>query len=473
MTITTAVPPPVWTGVGFIVPASAAVVNGALADLNNAFGGALNTQLDTPQGQLASSLAAIYLEVQATFLKYTQQVDPAFADGRMQDAIARIYFLERNPSQPTVVQALCTGDEGVVIPVGALAVNLDGNLYQATQAGTIPVGGSITLPFACTIPGPIPCPTGSLDKIYQVIPGWDQINNADPGVTGNDVESRAAFEARREATVAANSVSVLQSILGAVWQVPDVIDVYVTENDNDTPTVIGGVTLAPHSLYVAVVGGDSDAIAQAIWSKKAPGCSYNGNTTVVVLDQSSQYSPPYPAYDVTYETPSDLNVFFAVNIANSPLVPANAASLIQAAVASAFSGGDGGSRARIGGTIYASRFYAPVLALGSWAQIISIQVGSTNALACSFTGSIAGGTLSVSAVASGAIAAGQILTDPAGHIAPGTTIVSGAGSTWSVSISQTVTSESMETLLTNLNDLTAQIDQEPVTAAGNVLVTIT
>ncbi len=56
----------------------------------------------------------------------------------MQDAIARIYFLERNPAEPTTVQALCTGLAGVEIPVGALAVAEDGNQYICTQAGTIP-----------------------------------------------------------------------------------------------------------------------------------------------------------------------------------------------------------------------------------------------------------------------------------------------------------------------------------------------
>ncbi|TIR78119.1 MAG: hypothetical protein E5X19_32455, partial [Mesorhizobium sp.] len=76
-------------------------------DINGAFGGVLNPALNTPQGQLASSETAVIDEVNSTFLYFTNQVDPAYATGRMQDAIARIYFIERNPAQPTVVQALC------------------------------------------------------------------------------------------------------------------------------------------------------------------------------------------------------------------------------------------------------------------------------------------------------------------------------------------------------------------------------
>ena len=102
------------------------------------------------------------------------QFDPAFAAGRFQDAIGRIYFIERNPALPTVVQATCTGLAGVPIPVGALARAEDGNVYTCTEAGTIPQSGSIVLSFECSTPGPIACPAGTLDRIFQAIPGLGQ-----------------------------------------------------------------------------------------------------------------------------------------------------------------------------------------------------------------------------------------------------------------------------------------------------------
>lgn len=479
MTVTTSVPTPTFGPTGFLIPPTSAVLAGVCEDIDSAFGGNLNLDptntdtLSTPQGQIASSETAIIDETNAAFLYLTQQFDPAFASGRYQDALARIYDIERNPSQPTVVQALCTGLAGVVIPVGAIAKATDGNLYYCTEAGTIPVGGSITLTFACAIAGPIPCPADALNSIYQAIPGWDSILNASAGVLGNDVETRSALETRRQQTLAANSGNTLQSILAAVLEVPNVIDAYVTENDNDTPTTIGGVSLAAHSVYVAVVGGAAAAVAAAIWSKKAPGCNYNGNTTIVVLDQSPQYAPNYPSYNVTFEIPANLAIFFAVNIANSALVPSNAATLIQNAIISAFGGGDGGPRARIGSTVFASRFYSSIAALGPWVQIISVLLGSTNSPACSFTGSISGTTLSVSAVASGSLAIGQILTDATGKITTGTTIVSGSGSTWTVSNSQTVTSEAMQSIVANLNDVPVNINEEPVVSAAGIVVTLT
>jgi hypothetical protein len=460
------------TATGFTAPTQQDILTGVQADINAAFGGNLNQSLSTPQGQLATSLTAVIAQANDVFVNLTNQLNPNFASGVFQDGIAQLYFLQRNPSEPTVVQATCYGGTGIVIPVDALALAEDGNIYTCTQAGTIPVGGSIVLPFACNVPGPITCNAGSLNVIYQTIPGWDSIDNLSDGVIGNDTETTAEFAERMAQSVGVNSIGSLPSVLGAVLSVAGVLDAYVTENTSASPTTIGGVTLAPNSLYVAVSGGTESAVATAIWSKKAPGCAYNGNTTVVVQDTRSGYNPPYPSYNVTYEIPSSLQILFSVNIASNPQVPSNAATLIQNAIISAFAGGDGGPRARIGSTIYASRFYAPVAALGTWVQIVSIQIGSANSPGAVFTGSIAGTALSVSAVASGVIAIGQTLIDSTGNLIEGTTIISGSGSSWVVSNSQTVGSETMTGATASSTSVSVNINQEPTINANNIAVTI-
>jgi len=470
---TTNVPGPTFGPTGFIAPSEAAILAGVIADIVAAFAAAgftLNPALDTPQGQLASSMAAIIGNVNDTFVAITNQVDPAYASGRMQDAIARIYFLERNPSQSTVLQVTCVGAVGVVIPVNALIQDGSGNLYACTEAGTIPGGGTITLPFANVIPGPTAVPGADEITIYQAIPGWDTVSVVS-GVLGNNTETRAAFEARRAASVALNSNGALGAILGAVLSVQNVIDAYVTENDQDSPQTIGGVSLAANSVYVAVVGGEAQDIAEAIWSRKAPGCAYNGNTTVTVQDTSPGYSPPYPSYTVKFEIPTGLPTLFAVNLVNSTAVPADATTQIQNAILSAFAGGDGGPRARIGGTLYASRFYAPVAALGAWAQIISLEIGSAANTSATFTGAIAGTALTVSSV-TGTIAIGQSVLDLTGNVLPGTKIVSGSGTSWVVNQTQTVSSEAMVSALANLFQVGVDIDEVPTLAAGNIAVTL-
>lgn len=376
----TSVPAVQFTPTGLVLPAESAVLAGVQSDINSAFGGGVNPALETPQGQIASSTTAIIGEANSTFAEFVNQVNPDFADGFMQDAIARIYFINRNPAIPTAVQCDCVGLVGTVIPVGAQAQDTSGNRYLSTAAGTIPVGGTISLPFACVVAGPTSCPAGTLTQIYQAIPGWDTINNPGNGVPGTFVESRADFAYRRQQSVALNAHGSLQSIYAAVFNVANVLDVYATENTTSASVNVGSTNypVAPHSLYVAVVGGASQDIANAIWSKKDVGCDYNGNTSVTVTDPSG-YSLPYPSYSVKFQIPAALPILFAVQVANVPSLPSNIVQLVQNAIVGAFNGTDGGQRARIGSTIFASRFYAPVALIAPSVSILSLLLGPTTA----------------------------------------------------------------------------------------------
>ena len=94
----TAVPQPTFGPQGFIAPAESAILTGITADINAAFGGNLNPAPTTPQGQLAVSEAAIIGAINDLFLFYTSSDRSGLrGQGRMQDAIGRIYFIERNP----------------------------------------------------------------------------------------------------------------------------------------------------------------------------------------------------------------------------------------------------------------------------------------------------------------------------------------------------------------------------------------
>jgi hypothetical protein len=139
-----------------------------------------------------------------------------------------------------------------------------------------------------------------------------------------------------------------------------------------------------------------------------------GNTTVTVYDSNPLYASPVP-YSITYQIPAALQILFSVTIKSGPAVPSNAISQVQAALIAAFSG-----------------------------QVLS----------ASFTGSISGTILTVSAVASGTLAIGQVVSDLTGALAANTTItglgtgVGGVG-TYLVSNSQTVASEPMTSAVTN------------------------
>lgn len=470
----TNVPAPTFGTTGFQIPTTAAVLTGVEADINAAFGGNLNFALTTPQGQLASSWAAILENVYQLFLLYTQQVDPAFAQGRMQDAIARLYGLSRNPALPTTLQINCSGLTGITIPVGALVVDASGNIYQCTTAVVIPAAGNITTSFACTVPGPVAVPTTV--SIYQAIFGWSGVS-VSSGTVGTNVESRSAFEIRRQASVAGNALGPIGAIIGAVAAVNGVTDFFGYNNATASPVTVQSVVIAANSIYICVAGGSNSDVANAILSKKSAGVAMTGNTTVTAFDNNPLYAAPI-AYSITFQRPTTLQVVFAVQLVNSPNLPANAFTQVQNAIVSAFQTGNLGPKGRIASILYAGAYIPAITALGTWAQVASIQIGSPNTPSAVVTGSIAGNTLTVSAVTSGTLAVGQFLFDATGTIINGTQITafgtgSGGTGTYTINNTQTVASETINAVIGNQSVITVQANQEPNLIAADVAVTHT
>lgn len=376
---TSSVPQITFTTAGLVVPTDAEILAGVQADINAAFGGGLNSALETPQGQLASSFSAVVSDKDAEIAKVVNQVDPQFSDGRWQDAIARIYFLTRKPATATSVSCVIGGLPGTVIPAGTLAQDTSKNTYVCAGTVTIGAGSTVTAEFQNIITGPIACPAGTLTKVYQAISGWDTITNPTAGTIGQDVESRADFEQRRANSVALNARGTPQSIYANVFAVTGVLDCYVIDNKTGSIVYTGSTNypVAPHSVYVAVIGGADTDVATAIQAKKDLGCDTNGNTTQTVIDTSG-YSYPQPSYTITFERPDPLAIKFAVTILNDPLLPLDIVTQVKNAIIARFNGTDGSTRERIGALILASRYYAPVSAVSPNVAVVSILIGTSS-----------------------------------------------------------------------------------------------
>lgn len=373
-----AVPKIQFTAAGLVIPAETDVLAGVQADMNAAFGGGLNPALETPQGQLASSQAAVIADKNNEIATFVNQVDPQYSADRFQDAIGRIYFLTRKPATPTAVTATLTGLAGTVVPAGTLAQDTSGNTYASAGAVTIGSNGTVIAEFQNVATGPIPCAAGTLTQVYQAVPGWDTITNAADGTPGTDVESRADFEYRRKNSVALNAKGTTAAIYAEVFAVADVLDVYILDNPTGGTVNTGSTNypLLPHSVYVAVVGGLDADVAAAIWRKKDVGCDYNGNTTVTITDNSG-YSYPQPSYAVKFERPASLAAKFAVRLVNDPSLPSNVVTLIKNAIVARFNGTDGTTRERIGSTIFASRYYGAIVTVAAAVSLIDVLIGTT------------------------------------------------------------------------------------------------
>lgn len=476
--MTTNVPQPIFGDKGYEAPAESAIQDGVMSDIDAAFGGGMNLSSATPQGQLGTSMTAAIGAMHSMFLLFTNLIDPAFSFGRMQDALGRIYFISRIPATATTVSCTCAGKVGVTIDAGSLVQDSSGNIYASVSSATIGIGGVVNVTFACQTLGPIVCPVGAISTIYKAVAGWDSVTNETAGVTGRAVETPSEFETRRAQSVAGNSRGSVGAIKGAVLSVDGVIDAFVYENATSSAVTYRGVNMLPNSIYVCVVGGTDEAVASAIWSKKAPGCVYNGTTQVTVFDTSEGYSAPYPEYAVKFQRPVDLPIAVAVTISDGAAVPSDAEAEIQGAIVGAFSGADGGDPAHIGANVYASRFYSPVAGLGAWPKIVSMKVGSINHPSATFTGSISGTTLTVASVASGTISVGDYVASTAGTVSIGTIVaaqisgVTGGAGAYQVSIDQTVASSTIKSFAADRDVTSVNMNQYPSISSKMISVAL-
>lgn len=370
------------TDTGVFVPETSKVLAGVLQDYNAAFGGNLNiTSVSTPQAYLAGETTANITNVNAALAYLFNNVDPAYASGRFQDAIARIYFITRKAATHTTVTALCTGSPGVMLPARSQAKDENGYTYTSAASAVFDSTGQATVIFLCDTAGAIACPAGSLTQILVAVPGWDAVTNEAAGIAGNPVENREDFERRRYESVAINATGTVAAIRSAVLALDNVTDCFAVDNPKNETVAYGatGYELAPHSVYVGVVGGEDEQIAQTIWTKKDLGCDYNGNTSVVVYDDSA-LAAPYPQYNVVFNRPTAVPILFAVTLKASNSLPANIEELVRTAIISAFNGElNGFTRERMASYIFASRYYSVVSAISEYVNILSILIGTTTA----------------------------------------------------------------------------------------------
>lgn len=361
---------------GATAPSTEDVIQSVLNDWQAAFDNQLNPDMATPQGQLVVSEAAIVQDKNAQLLFLANMFDPTFAEGRWQDALASIYFLTRQAARPTVVYCECTGLQGVVIPGMdtstdfAIVKDVAGNEFWCQNTTTIPASGTVTIPFQASESGPLEVIRNSVTTIVTVINGWDTVTNSEPGVLGRNAETQRDFEIRRAASVALNSRSMIQSVFSRVGQVSGVIDLLVAQNRGDEEKEEGGITLAPHSVYVSVLGGEDHDVAEALYDTTSAGCDYNGNTHYEYKDEETGVIE-----DVRFDRPEPVDFKINIDIKTSKDTPSDIEDRIKDNVYAEFYGEEypnpdasihhpDNSRIKIGSDTYASRFYCPVLSAG-------------------------------------------------------------------------------------------------------------
>ena len=340
----------------------------------------INTAPETPQGQIidAETLAITQKDAELAFL--ANMFNPKTARGIWQDALAEIYFIKRKKAVNSRCYCVLTGLNGTVIEKGSkIQSSADGTYWDLLEDVTINDNSSVTALFECESEGAVIASPNTLNKIITTVAGWDTVNNLQAATVGSLEESQQAFEKRRYDSVALNSVGTTASVFSRVNQIDDVVGCYVVDNKTNVNKIIDDYLLKPHSIYVAVLGGNNQEIAEAIYKSLSAGCDYNGNTQITVVDPHT-----HAKEKVTFMRPTQQNVYIKVNVFDKDL-PDDYENLIKNAVITNFYGqdeqieiaGEAVTRAIMGDDIYASRFLPSILNKNI-SSLLSVQISLDN-----------------------------------------------------------------------------------------------
>lgn len=335
----------------------------------------LNVDSSTPAGQIIDAETAEVEAKNAEMLFLANQFNPRTAEGRWQDALGYIYFLTRKVAEPTVVTCQITGLRGTVIPYGAIVRNTDNYQLICNAAATIGDNGTAETTFRVVETGPVDIPAHSVTRIITVTPGWDTIDNEAAGAVGRDAETRAEFESRRYASVAANSHGSASALFGAIANISGVLDVMVLENVGPDPVTKFEVEVPGHGVAICVYGGEDADIAETIYNKKNAGSATGGNTTVTHIAADFDNA----VYEYRIVRPETVNFWVKVTLGSAP--GETLSDNIITAVYQDFLGQNEHTQtARVGlaQTVYASRFYHAIMAVEGITNLAGVEIALTN-----------------------------------------------------------------------------------------------
>lgn len=294
-----------------------------------------NLDPSTPDGYMAAWMARqLRICVEAVREAWNSK-DPAKARDAQLNIIGAITGTTRENGTPTQQAGIAHGTAGTPITAGAIVS--DGTYEWTVDAdATIDGTGQVSVTITNTTNGAIDPDIGSITEIKTTIGGWTSFENTALLVLGTDKESNTAFRVKRTSAVARPGNNQVDSMIGEIFAVDDVLRVAVYENPTDSASVStdNPYGLPPHSISCVVQGGTDDDVAKAIYIKKNPGVTLNQVGTPVAVEVASEVHPSN-SKEIKFGRPTTVDIIAVIELAD-PLgnLPSNIEELVQNAIIS-------------------------------------------------------------------------------------------------------------------------------------------
>lgn len=330
-----------------------AILDDLNADMKAIFGDNLNVSPESPDGQING----VFSESQANLWELLELAYNAFnpnaATGVSLSNLVQLNGISRLPATSSIAQLTLTGTANTIIPAGSLVSTSDTNDQFATRTTITLDSMGQGVVFADSVEtGEIQAAIGTLTNIDTPITGWSTVTNTLETTLGTNEETDSELRARRKRSIANSAQNIIDAIFAAVADVDGVTQTVVLENDTDAVDSNG---LPPHSFQVIVVGGDDEAIANAIWLNKPAGIPAFGDVDTIIND--SQGLP----HIVSFSRPTTIPIYVEVNLTTDSNYPSDGDQLIKQAIVD-YANGDlvDGFDFGLADDVILTRLYTPI-----------------------------------------------------------------------------------------------------------------
>ena len=249
------------------------------------YGSDIDLSNTTADGLFINDISLIINNILQSFKVLYSNLDVNTASGVYLDSLCRLSNITRKSATQSTAYLRITTTVTTTLNSGTKFVDYSGNewTYNGQTLTILEDASSATqILVTCDTYGAIEASPGS---IYQTLEtSYLVVEQDSPASIGLEDESDAELRARRAQSTGAQGVTVLESLVGELFDVDGVKDVQVINNNTDSNiTAADGTVVKKHSVYIILreienLNIDEDTIGQIIYNKLTPGINTNAFT---------------------------------------------------------------------------------------------------------------------------------------------------------------------------------------------------
>lgn len=272
---------------GVIIPDTSTIKDEVEAEYKEVYGADFIVDSSTEQGRQIDAEITSRMSVVRNNALIANQINPNMAEQNFLDAIYALANGQRDGAERSTVTCTITGIQGTIIPIGSRIQDVNREEWESTIVIVIPISGTIDSSFISINFGAIFAGIGEVNTIIDGVLGWETVINADDAVAGKLEQNDVSTRRQRNVELGGNANNNTLAIVSAISALENVSSLTYRENNTNSTVTIDGVIMVPKSTYVCVDGGVDQDIANAYYNKRSGGSGFNGDTSVIVTDETS------------------------------------------------------------------------------------------------------------------------------------------------------------------------------------------